>query len=209
MNPVTNALVSFLILVPVIMAQEVGKPAEIAVHAGIAQHPAPGKGGSPLRLVVTVTNLSDHLVTMIGGYEGSVPIGYRIDLRDANGKTPPFTQEGCAVSPALDGTRPACRKDENRGKVPRRVPVGSARGIYLGPGKSVTEEFELDSLYEFAPGSYTVKARRWGPQTNDKTASNVMVESNPVTLVLTAAQAQEIASRHPGDFHVIEQPTKK
>jgi hypothetical protein len=126
----------------------------------IAASPEASMVGTPLKLTITVTNISDRTLTF-GIYFGErAEFSYEITVTDADGKSAPTTEYYRDVKEALfHGGRTS------------GVGVGT-----LEPGKSMKDVAILTKLYDLRrPGAYAVQVRTVVPYSESIVKSNIAV----------------------------------
>ena len=119
------------------------------------------KGGTHVRLKVTITNTSSHELIF---FDRNPICDYPINVRDADGNQPPETaakqQSHCDRKPQLDDARNIL--------------------IRLKPGDSVDEEITVSVYYDVRrTGTYTVQVRRLPAE-----ISKEDISSNSVTFMV-------------------------
>ncbi len=178
---------SFAVVLLTILSSFVSNSAAQSVSPANIPSPTPGillvinavqntvKSGSPVKLVVTLTNRLDQNVDVwlsAVGAEGT----YRVNVRDDKNNLPPDTRFGLFRNGHVDP------KDWDRlGFTPEEL-MGT-RGPFpftLKAGKSFTQSLLVTSLYDMTkPGKYSIQIVK------DRDEGGVFAKSNTVTVVVT------------------------
>jgi uncharacterized protein (DUF58 family) len=130
------------------------------------QPPAgPVKAGSEVRVKVTTTNTSNHEIRFAKAF-GEEEYDFDVEVRDAQGKTPPITESYRNVK-----QHPASR-------------WGSYSTYALAPGKSLEEELVVTKLFTLTqPGKYTILVTR-GQRPMWHTRGKGGLKSNSITVTV-------------------------
>ncbi|HEV2195700.1 MAG TPA: hypothetical protein VGR55_08960 [Candidatus Acidoferrum sp.] len=122
------------------------------------------KIGSELHLKVKITNTSNREIRFAKGF-GNEEYDLDVEVRDAEGKTPPLTTSYREV---------------------KEHPGGGSYSTYvLEPGKSFEDDLVLTKLYVITqPGKYTVRVTR-GQRPLWQDVKQNTVKSNTITLTIT------------------------
>jgi hypothetical protein len=134
------------------------------------------KGGTEVRLLITVTNTSDQDVDLYKtpGPDGHAEDVNKIDVRDASGN---LLKRADSQIIEIGGTQHT---------VPKRFRI-SRKGVILKPGESLEDFTILSNLFDLSkPGKYTVTAqneRRSGDSSHE--LKLIYVKSNTITITVT------------------------
>jgi hypothetical protein len=151
---------------------------------------AEAKLGGPFQLKLSLTNISDHGITLAGIpglvngplYKKVLLRAMDIQVRDASGNFVAETEFGKTIhARSLQPPPPLPPAPPN--SPPRPGPEApKGFGTYLAPGQSISEESDLSKEFDLSrPGTYTVRAFMRGP---DPAAGN-SVTSNTLTFTVT------------------------
>jgi hypothetical protein len=167
--------------------QQAKKPVTaITITAPVAE----AKLGEPFQLKLSLTNTSDHAITIVDVthpvdgpvYKKVLLRAMDIQVRDAGGNLVAETEYGKTIhGRSLQSPPPPPPEPAN--SQPRPGPVApKGFGTYLAPGKSVSEESDLTREFDLSrPGTYTVQAIGRGHDF----ATEKSVTSNTVTFTIT------------------------
>jgi hypothetical protein len=134
------------------------------------------KAGSPVTLLVTLTNKSDKDIRVMlsgAGAEGT----YKVEVRDEKGNLAPDTRLGILWNGHVDP------KDfERLGLTESEILHGGSIVYYLlRAGESITQSLVATALYQMnKPGKYTIRIRKDKSQDDE-----VFVQSNTITVTVT------------------------
>lgn len=178
---------SYVVLLIAILSSFVTNSAPQSVTPANVPSPTPGislvinavqntvTSGSPVRLVVTLTNQLDHDVDVwlsAMGAEGT----YRVDVRDEKKNLPPDTRFGLLHNGHVDA-----RDLERFGFTPEEL-MGT-RGPFpftLKAGQPFTQSLLVTSLYEMTkPGKYSIQIVK------ERDEGGVFAKSNTITVTVT------------------------
>jgi hypothetical protein len=104
--------------------------------------------GSAVPLDVTITNTSTQMVTIFTDRFSVLERSLDFDVRDSEGAPVPETK----YSKALKGT--------DQGLGPQVVVSGHIVQTTLKPGEDIRGRAELSKLFDWKPGTYTIRATR-------------------------------------------------
>jgi hypothetical protein len=142
-------------------------PAQVAppvFSISISVEPTVAKAGTPIELAVTLTNVSNHQISVAQEKGGKAEFDYRIDVRNSSNTNAPDTNYHKKV------------KGQETSDV---TPLLRSWGfLQVDPGKTLKDHVDLTRLFQLAPGKYTVQVER----TDDE--SKATVKSNTVLLTI-------------------------
>jgi hypothetical protein len=127
------------------------------------------KPGSEIMVNVELTNTSASEIALVRIYTGPPP--YTVYVFDREGKEAPSAPFGSALRKGETAMR-------QNGKV-RNFGAASGGPVRIAPGKTAKDGVTIERMFEFAPGTYTVRLERVDPYTK------LLVKSNTVTLTVT------------------------
>ncbi|MGH9591296.1 MAG: hypothetical protein ACRD25_12935, partial [Terracidiphilus sp.] len=114
--------------------------------------------GSPVWIMITITNVSDQTIHFGFGRSGNEAIGFKYDVRNEEGQS--------------------LKRVEHHGDNRPRLPPGSTLSGILQPRKSLGESTMLSDIYELdQPGKYTVQVSRKEP-------GMAIIRSNTITITV-------------------------
>jgi hypothetical protein len=136
------------------------------------------RGGGPVVVTVTVTNISGHVIGVEEDRASSQEHNYKVTVRGEHGEDAPTT----AYHRMLRG-QPS--QDD-----PEIVINSSELLVPLDPGKTLTDSIDLTKLYSLKPGVYSIEVER----TFD---NQVIIHSNTLMITVTAGAPDPGDSSHP------------
>lgn len=125
---------------------------------------------SPVIIVATLTNMSDHEITMV--QVSGLRAGYDVDVRNSQGKRPRGANELLAEQ----------NKENKEAHRPIRVIInqGGARTVNVKPGQTLRDEIQVSNIFDLTiPGTYTIQLTRKDSE------STAIVKSNTITVTVT------------------------
>ncbi len=136
------------------------QPLEIAISTQQSKIMA----GDPIKIAITMKNMSDHDITIIKfGGDSQAELNYEIIVRDKNGEM-------------LNET--SYRKGIKEGV------AGSRKLFTLKPSAEITEKANINKLYDLSmPGEYTVQVEKELPPSEGKGKGTI--KSNTITVTVT------------------------
>jgi hypothetical protein len=178
--PLKSIPVAFAVLFAItltVIAQNAKPPVSITINA-----PQTVKVGSKIRLDVTMTNISNHVVH--GHFEDLAhgELNFDFDVRDSQGQPVPQT---CYMKGAQGADRGSCPE------FIFRTHKGYGDDL-LKPGETITASADLIDLYDLQPGTYTVqvswfegRTRYRNPQQPRPPNGTAVAQSNIVSITVT------------------------
>lgn len=119
------------------------------------------RAGSEIGINITLTNVSDHVITVGNAGPNAAISGNVIVVHGSGGRIPPYTRDGRVVLGHEDSI------------------AGSIGHATLQPGATLKEQDRLNTLFELSPDTYTVFVER-----KDRTTGGV-AHSNTITITVT------------------------
>ena len=118
--------------------------------------------GDPIKITVTMKNMSDHDITMVAvGNNSKAELNYEIITRDKNGEMLNKTIYGKGLKGGVAGSR---------------------KLFTLKPGAEITETSDINKLYDMSmPGEYIIQVEKELPASEGKGT----VKSNTITVTVT------------------------
>lgn len=125
------------------------------------------KAGSPARVKITLTNVSNQDISLWNGPGGN----YVFNVRDDSGTPSTETRRGAIRNGHIDLNT----------LTPRERTISGGACVTLNPGKTLSEPVNLNQLYNLdSPGKYSIQAQRRDPASGRDIRSNtIVVTLNP------------------------------
>ena len=145
---------------PVVVIQSHAPEESLKITIAAAQNSV--MAGDPIKIAVTMKNISDHDIKLVAmGSNSTAELNYEIIARDKNGEMLNETIYGKDIKGWLPGSR---------------------KLFTLKPGAEITETSNINKLYDFSmPGEYTIQVERKLPASEGKGT----VKSNTITITVT------------------------
>src|SRR5215510_10958077 len=118
--------------------------------------------GDPIKITVTMKNMSDHDITMVAvGNNSKAELNYEIIAREKNGEMVDETRYGKGLKGGVAGSR---------------------KLFTLKPGAEITETCNINKLYDMSmPGEYVIQVEKELPASEGKGT----IKSNTITVTVT------------------------
>jgi hypothetical protein len=140
--------------------------------------------GSDIDIGISLTNVSDHPITLTFGHAGNVACCYEYDVLDEQG-----------VPVAKVGKRYAQLPNGERMELPKIGPGSVAEGT-IAPGKGEGSNSTISDKYQFDhPGKYTIQVSRQDPEAMDENGNPVVVRSNTLTITVLPTDSTPSATQ--------------